>query len=212
MYRVCGTRVRAVANFEEYERELVQDLKERDEFVERLKSRDKEKTNKVRIARALVGVFGAHSWLTYLRPGSSPGEWTCQRGDERERAAEEAAEKKRKLAEDEAARLAAMPDMRERSRQEYLQKRELQKIEQLKMIIREEERLVRTEKLTERERLDLENKKELLRLAEERMKLTDNVDHYQMPEGAARGARARSAVGRRPLTRASLVRCDAVVA
>ena len=108
----------------------------------------------------------------------------AQRGDEREQAAEAAAEKKRKLAEDEATRVAAMPDLRERSRQEYLEKRELQKIEQLRLLIREEERLFRTERLTERERLDLENKKELLRLAEERMKLSDHVERYQMPEGA----------------------------
>ena len=120
-----------------------------------------------------------------MRTASRPASIArAQRGDEREQAAEAAAEKKRKLAEDAATRVAAMPDLRERSRQEYLEKRELQKIEQLRLLIREEERLFRTERLTERERLDLENKKELLRLAEERMKLSDHVERYQMPEGA----------------------------
>ena len=67
-----------------------------------------------------------------LRTASRPASIArAQRGDEREQAAEAAAEKKRKLAEDEATRVAAMPDLRERSRPEYLEKRELQKIEQL---------------------------------------------------------------------------------
>jgi len=126
-------------------------------------------------------------WLTIWLGRPVQSAYAAQRADEREQAAEDAAAKKRKLAEDEAARLAAMPSLRERSRQEYLAKREQQKIEQLRLIIKQEERLFRDEKLTERERLELERKKELLRLAEERMSLTANVDHYQMPEGALAG-------------------------
>jgi pre-mRNA-splicing factor ATP-dependent RNA helicase DHX16 len=110
----------------------------------------------------------------------------AQRGDEREAVAEDAAVKRRQLAADAAARIAAMPSLRERSRQEYLTKREPQKVEQLRLLIREEERLFGSERLTERERAELATKKELLRLAEERMHLSDNVERYHMPEGTPR--------------------------
>jgi len=43
-----GCHVHAVESFEEYERERERDLRERDEFVDRLKARDKERTSKVR--------------------------------------------------------------------------------------------------------------------------------------------------------------------
>ncbi|KAG8983511.1 hypothetical protein FRB90_005937 [Tulasnella sp. 427] len=95
--------------------------------------------------------------------------------------ASEVAERHR-LADDLTARVAAMPSLRERSRQEYLTKRELQQIELLKMEIADEEELFRNMKLTKREEEGLRRKKEVLRLAQERMKIDDKYDGYQLPD------------------------------
>ncbi|TDL17719.1 hypothetical protein BD410DRAFT_539042 [Rickenella mellea] len=87
-------------------------------------------------------------------------------------AAAEAAQR-RTLADDAAARVAAMPSLRERSRQDYLTKRELQQIELLRKEIADEEALFRGSKISKKERRDLEYKKEVLKLAEDRMKIDD---------------------------------------
>lgn len=89
---------------------------------------------------------------------------------------------RRVLAGDPVARVAAMPSLRERSRQEYLSKRELQQIELLRREIADDESLFRGMKVSKRELQDLEYKKEVLRLAEERMKIDDSFDGYQLPE------------------------------
>ncbi|KAF9927073.1 Cyclin-dependent kinase catalytic subunit, partial [Modicella reniformis] len=89
---------------------------------------------------------------------------------------------RRNLADDPEARKAALPAIRERARQDYLGKREEIQIEKLRMQIRDEDLLFDTNELTKREREDLEYKKELLRLAEERMNINDKYDGYQMPE------------------------------
>ncbi|THH11649.1 hypothetical protein EW145_g518 [Phellinidium pouzarii] len=96
-------------------------------------------------------------------------------------AAAEAAQR-RQLADDSAARVAAMPSLRERSRQDYLSKRELQQIELLRKEIADDEALFRGMKVSKKEKRDLEYKKEVLRLAEERMKIDDRYDGYQLPE------------------------------
>lgn len=134
------------------ERERLQDLKERDDFAERVKKRDLDKTKKVVEDRSSRGV-----------------------------AAQEAAAR-RQLADDTAARVAAMPSLRERSRQDYLTKRELQQIELLRKEIADDEALFHGMKISKRERRDLEYKKEVLRLAEARMKIDDRYDGYQLPE------------------------------
>ncbi|KAF9154178.1 hypothetical protein BGX20_004738 [Mortierella sp. AD010] len=89
---------------------------------------------------------------------------------------------RRNLADDHEARKAALPSLRERARQEYLAKREGLQIDKLRMQIRDEEELFDVNSLTKKERDDLEYKKELLRLAEERMNINDKYDGYQMPE------------------------------
>lgn len=58
-----------------------------------------------------------------------------------------------------------MPKLRERARQEYLRKREEDKLVLLEEEIRDEEALFRDEVMTEKERRNLEYKKEVLRLA-----------------------------------------------
>ncbi|KAF9186489.1 hypothetical protein BGZ50_002421 [Haplosporangium sp. Z 11] len=133
---------------EEERRELEreQDIKERDEFANRLRSKDDSKTKK----------------LVEDRSSKS--------------------ESRRNLADDPEARKAALPSLRERARQEYLAKREEVQIEKLRLQIRDEEQLFDANELTRKEREDLEYKKELLRLAEERMNINDKYDGYHMPE------------------------------
>lgn len=129
-----------------------EDMKERDAFAERVKERDREKTKRMVEDRS-----------------SKSG------------AAVEAAQR-RLLADDSDARNRAMPGLREHSRQEYLSKREIQRIELLRKEIADDEALFRGMKTTKRERKDLERKKELLRLVEERLKIDDKWEGYQLPE------------------------------
>ncbi|KAJ3332643.1 hypothetical protein HDU76_013529 [Blyttiomyces sp. JEL0837] len=96
--------------------------------------------------------------------------------------ASEEAQQRRRLAEDKIAASKALNDIRERSRQQYLGKREDVKILMLEQEIRDEEELFRNEKMSKTERKNLEYKKEVLRLAKERMKISDKVDGYMMPE------------------------------
>lgn len=96
-------------------------------------------------------------------------------------AALEAAQR-RQLADDATARVVAMPSLRERSRQDYLSKRELQQIELLRREIADDEALFQGMKISKRERKLLEHKKEVLKLAEERMRIDDKYDGYQLPE------------------------------
>ena len=135
------------------ERERLRDLEERDAFADRVKQRDLEKTKRV----------------------------VEDRSSKASGAAAEAAERRR-LAEDRDARERAMPSLREHSRQEYLSKRELQRLELLRREIADDEALFHGMKITPREQLDLEKKKQLLRLVEERLKIDDKFDGYQLPE------------------------------
>ncbi|KAJ2923133.1 hypothetical protein H1R20_g13965, partial [Candolleomyces eurysporus] len=134
------------------ERERLEDLKERDEFSERMRERDKQKTKKVVEDRSSKGT-----------------------------AATEAATR-RQLADDAEARDVALPSLRIHSRQEYLTKREIQQIELLRKEIADDEALFAGMKITKRERKELDRKKELLRLVEERLKINDHYDGYQLPE------------------------------
>lgn len=128
------------------------DLKERDEFAQRLKQKDAEKTKK----------------LVEDRSSTKEGKEVARR---------------RALAEDVAAREAAMPDLRLRSRQEYLKKREAEKIALLrKQVIEESEELRSNPDLTRREKDDFAKNRELLRIAEERIRIDDYRDGYTMPE------------------------------
>ncbi|KAG9102102.1 hypothetical protein FRC06_002318 [Ceratobasidium sp. 370] len=138
---------------ERKETERLKDAKERDEFAKRVRDRDKDRTKKV------------------VEDKSSRN--TGHMAEVAQR---------RALADDAAARVAAMPSLRERSRQEYLTKRELQQIELLRKEIADDEALFRGMKITKREQRDLDYKKQVLRLAEDRMKIQDKYDGYQLPE------------------------------
>lgn len=89
----------------------------------------------------------------------------------------------RLLGDDELARQKAMPDLRERSRAEYLNKRSEQQLDLLKLEIQDEERFFRGMKMSKREKKDLEYKKEVLRLAEERKEIErGETQGYSIPE------------------------------
>ncbi|KFA68001.1 hypothetical protein S40285_03560 [Stachybotrys chlorohalonatus IBT 40285] len=90
---------------------------------------------------------------------------------------------RRKLAEDTQARGAALPDLRERSRQEYLKKREAERLALLRKQVAEETAELRSGvRLSEKEKAEFAKNREILRLAEERLKIDDYRDGYVMPE------------------------------
>lgn len=134
------------------ERERLRDLKERDEFANRLKKKDEEKTKK----------------LVEDRSSTKDAKLLAHR---------------RALADDAKARASALPDLRLRSRQEYLKKREMETLVLLrKQVIEEQAELRSNPNLTRREKEDFEKNKEVLRLAEERLRVDDHLDGYQLPE------------------------------
>ena len=91
--------------------------------------------------------------------------------------------RRRALAEDAAARQAAMPDLRERSRQEYLKKRETERLALLRKQVSEESAELQTNPdLTRREKEEFAQNREVLRIAEERLRIDDHRDGYAMPE------------------------------
>ena len=135
------------------ERERLEDLKDRDAFAERVKERDRERTKKI----------------------------VEDRSSKNAGAAAEAAQR-RQLADDSEARGVALPSLRLHSRQEYLTKREIQQIELLRKEIADDEALFSGMKISKRERKELERKKELLKLVEERLKINDKYEGYQLPE------------------------------
>ena len=136
------------------ERERLEDLKSRDEFAERVRLRDLEKTKKV--------VEDRSSRTT--GPGAAD------------------AAIRRKLADDSEARQQVLPSLRLHSRQEYLTKREIQQIELLRKEIADDEALFSGMKISKRESRELERKKELLKLVEERLKINDKWEGYQLPD------------------------------
>ncbi|KAI1054009.1 hypothetical protein LB507_007383 [Fusarium sp. FIESC RH6] len=90
---------------------------------------------------------------------------------------------RRKLAEDAEARNQALPDIRERSRQEYLKKRETERLALLrKQVAEETAELNSGVKLTRDEKAEFAKNREVLRLAEERLRVDDHRDGYYMPE------------------------------
>lgn len=93
------------------------------------------------------------------------------------------ASKRRNLADDKEARKSALPDLRDRSRQQYLKLRETQKLELLRQQIEDEEFLFRDQKLTKREREQHEYNKKVYELAKARLQIDTKEDGYMMPEG-----------------------------
>src|SRR5262249_26606018 len=90
----------------------------------------------------------------------------------------------RQIAENSELRKTAVPDLRIRSRQEYLKKREEQRILLAEMEIDDEKFLFKDEKLSKRERSELEYKKQVLQLAKERMRISDKFDGYMVYDDA----------------------------
>ncbi|TQS34935.1 hypothetical protein Golomagni_04662 [Golovinomyces magnicellulatus] len=90
---------------------------------------------------------------------------------------------RRALAEDAALRNAALPDLRERSRQEYLKKREAERLALLRKQVDEETEELRSGvPLSEKEKAEFSKNREVLRIAEERLRIDDHLDGYSMPE------------------------------
>jgi len=135
------------------ERDRLEDLQDRDAFAERVRNRDRAATKNIVEDRSSKGTG----------------------------AAAEAAHR-RLLADDPDARGHALPSLRQHSRQEYLTKREIQQIELLRKEIDDDEALFRNMKISQREKRDLERKKQLLQLVEARLKINDKWDGYQLPE------------------------------
>jgi len=134
------------------ERERRRDQAEKDAFVQRLHAKDADKTKKI----------------VEDRSSTKEGTILAQR---------------RALAEDAAARSAAMPDLRERSRQDYLKKRETERLALLrKQVAEETEELRSGARLTEREKAEFAKNREVLRIAEERLRIDDHLDGYAMPD------------------------------
>jgi len=135
------------------QREDEKDLAERDEFARRLNLKDAEKSRKLVEDRSSK---------------SKEGKEIARR---------------RALAEDAAARQAAMPDLRERSRQEYLKKRETERLALLRKQVNEESEELRTNPdLSRREKDEFAKNREVLRIAEERLRIDDYRDGYMLPE------------------------------
>lgn len=90
---------------------------------------------------------------------------------------------RRVLAEDAAARQKAMPEIRERARQVYLDKRATEKLALLRKQVAEEAEEERANpQLHNRELAEFARNREVLRLAEERARVDDHMDGYALPE------------------------------
>lgn len=136
------------------EDERERDQRERHEFETRLKARDEEKTKKVAEKHGL-------------------SQQDIEDNKKRARVAQLAAEEE-KQREIELLRIA--------SRQKYLTDHEIKKLRDARDALRDEERLFEGEKLTEAERKDLEHRKRMLALAEQRRNSAVETDAYQMPD------------------------------
>ncbi|KAK6345275.1 hypothetical protein TWF718_007200 [Orbilia javanica] len=137
---------------EKAELQRLRDLEERDEFAERLKKKDKDRTNK----------------LVEDRSSAKEGRETAER---------------RRLADNPAAREAAVSDLRLRSRQSYLQKREIEQVALLRKRVAEEQQELRENpNLSKREKAEFEKNRKLLEAHEARARIDDHRDGYALPE------------------------------
>ncbi|KAJ5696326.1 hypothetical protein N7536_006738 [Penicillium majusculum] len=92
------------------------------------------------------------------------------------------AARRRALGDDASARASMMPDLRERSRQEYLKKRETERLALLRrQVVEEAQELRENPNLSRKEKEEFARNREVLRLAEERLRIDDHRDGYQMP-------------------------------
>ena len=92
------------------------------------------------------------------------------------------AKQRRLLADDAAARQAALPEIRTRARQVYLDKRQAEKIALLRKQCMDEAEEQRTNPdLSQKELNDFARNRELLSLAESRSRIDDHIDGYAIP-------------------------------
>jgi len=145
---------------EEIEARRVAEARERDqrekaEFEERLRARDEEKTR--RLAEA---ADGPQSEIDKIVERVYAGASSSKDAD------------KAKL----------LPTLREVSRQEYLKKRETQKLKELKDSIEDEIYLFKDVKLTSKERKEYEYKKRVYELATKRIREIDQEEGYKLPQ------------------------------
>nr|CAD7441299.1 unnamed protein product [Timema bartmani] len=152
------------------EKQRLRDLRERDEFADRLKKKDRDKTRNV---SQPLGSDRFH-YLTYTYFISE------------KRAYEEAAKRLKLEAQD---RERIIPKLRVESRRKYLEKRKEDKVAELEADILDDEYLFQEEILTERERKDRDHKRKLLELAKdhERARELERVQRYHMPQDARKG-------------------------
>lgn len=129
------------------------DQREKEEFEERLRARDEERTRRVAEASTPQSEIDKVVQRVYGKDAKSEDD-------------------KRSL----------LPTLREVSRQEYLKKRETQKLQELKDSIEDELFLFKDVKLTKKEQKDYEYKKRVYELASERIKEIDAVNEYRIPE------------------------------
>ncbi|KAK9348500.1 P-loop containing nucleoside triphosphate hydrolase protein [Lipomyces starkeyi] len=106
----------------------------------------------------------------------------AQKRDDRSSNENSEAARRRRLVEDSAARDAALPDLRVRSREVYLGRREQQKLEELRQQVKDDELLFRGVKLTQEQNDQIEYNKRILQIAEERMQIDTKYQGYEMPE------------------------------
>jgi len=148
----AAERERLVEEERRHEEEREQDQREKEEFEERLRARDDEKTKK------LV---------------------------EQRFSKEELEDIERRKYDTEEQRKELLPALRDVSRQEYLKKREKQKLDELRDALEDEEFLFQGQEMTAKEKADLEYKRKVYELALERQKQLDKLsatDEYRLPD------------------------------
>lgn len=92
-------------------------------------------------------------------------------------------ERRRALADDPTKREAELKDIRLRSRQEYLKKREAQELALLrKQVAEEQQELRENPTLSEQEKAEFARNLETLRIAEERLRIDDHIEGYALPD------------------------------
>ncbi|KAK9468692.1 pre-mRNA splicing factor [Lipomyces arxii] len=77
---------------------------------------------------------------------------------------------------------AELPELRLRSREVYLGRREQQKLDLLRQQVKDDELLMKGINLSKQQKDEAEYNKEILRIAEERMTIDTSYQGYQMPE------------------------------
>ena len=144
-----------------------------------LKKRKKKKKKHEKSREELLKDFNA-----FVGDASDAKEYE-QRLANRAKAEKDARDKKDAAAasDREAAARNALPDLRERSRQDYLKKREQRELDLLRFQIKDEDFMFAGEELTEAERQKTELNKKLLDIATNRVgDLAEGIKAYRMPD------------------------------